>query len=171
MRNNPIILQIGLTAYEPAWEMLLRQIGIAWKVVSERDSLLDNYSVIIVNSETDSVLLHSINDFVQQGGSALYTTNAAKEIKERSTSTSFVTSLPPVENNIYRFFNILDLYSHVIYFHNNDFVETLQYGEGWKVFFGIGVEIILSNGTKERISTNGQAGCRMKWYPSKVKDR
>lgn len=143
-------MQIGLTQDEPAWEILLRQIGIAFKVISDHDSFANDFSMIIVNSTADSAIQQRIEDFSRQGGALLYTTKSVKEIKNRTHTSIFVNSLPPTKKELYEFYNILDLYSDVVYFQNNEFVEIVQAGDGWKIFFGIDVGIVLTSDVKRK---------------------
>ncbi|MFA5833206.1 MAG: polysaccharide deacetylase family protein [Bacteroidota bacterium] len=150
MRNSPVILQAGLTEYEPAWEFLFRQIGIPWKVISQHNYSANDFSVIIVNSELGTDLQSNIQDFVHRGGSALFTTKAKNEIQSRRPTLSYITSIPPTSNPYYEYFDILDLYSSVTYFGNGDFVEIEQSGGGWKAFLGIDIEIVLNNDSKRK---------------------
>ncbi len=150
MRNSPVILQIGLVRYEPAWEMVLRQIGIPFSVLSDSSVLLNEFSVIIVNSTMDVRQQAGIEDFILRGGSVLYTTNSADAISDRTVSRSIVRSLPPSKNDSYQFHGILDLHSRVAFFHNNDFVEIVQNGDGWKAYLGIDIDIILSIGSTRK---------------------
>ena len=150
MRNSSVILQIGLTAYEPAWELLFGQIGIPWKVISPRDFLATDFSIIIVNSQLESDVQSIIQDFIHRGGSALFTMKAKNDIQSRKATQTYVTSLPPASNPYYEYFDILDLYSPVTYFGNGDFVEIEQSGEGWNAFFGIDIEIVLDNNSKRK---------------------
>ncbi len=150
MRNNSVILQIGLIQYEPSWETLLRQIGAAWKVISPEESLVEYYSVIIVNASLDPAMNKNIHSFVAHGGAVLYTTKAITETEQRKKSTTFIASLPPQHTEYYRYFGILDVYADCLTFSNDDIIEIEHVGSGIKVFFGVPVEIILSSTSRRK---------------------
>ncbi len=141
-------MQIGLVRYEPVWELVLRQIGIPFSVVSDGSNLLNDFSVIIVNGTMDTFLQTSLEDFVRRGGSVLYTTNSVNAVDDRTVSKSFVRSLPPSKNDLYQFNGILDLFSRVSFFHNNDFADVEPFGDGWKAYLGIDINVAISTNSQ-----------------------
>ena len=150
MRNSPFISQIGIVQYEPAWETILRQIGIPFSVIDTNISLLQNYSMIIVNSDPVGVLETKLDEFVRSGGAALITTKASKTISAQTHSEKFISSLPPAQNENYRYDGILDLFSKTFFFRNNDLVYRESFGDGWKGYLGFDIGIILSIGSKRK---------------------
>ncbi len=141
MPNNRIKIQVGLTSADPVWDLLLHQIGIAYKVIipSDPEDLSSEYSVIIVNDDRNTPTA-SIDEYLHKGGAVLYTTNAVSAIRRRATSTRNVTSLPPCSNALYTHADILDLDSAVSFFPNNDLADSERAGSGTKYFLGIDLQ-------------------------------
>ncbi len=150
MRNNPVILQIGLIRYEPSWELLLRQIGVPWKVIDVEESLIEHFSIIIVNEEINSSVSSVINSYVTDGGTVLYTSVALQENYTNVLKKKYVTSLPPTQNASYATNGIFDIYEQCYIFSNNDIVEIESIGNGFKAYFGIPCNIILSTEVRRK---------------------
>jgi hypothetical protein len=150
MKNKSVILQIGLLQYEPAWELLLRQIGISWKVISAEEDLSQHYSVVVVNADTNDSIKLSIDAYAADGGAVLYTTSALNHKHSKVVKKKYISSLPPVRNSSYTTNNILDIYKVCYFFSNNDIVEIEPVGNGYKAYLGIPCDIILSIDTKRK---------------------
>ncbi len=145
MRIKPVIVQIGLIRYEPAWELLLRQIGIPWKVITLEESLIEHFSVIIVNEEINPSISSTINSYVADGGTVLYSSIAIQNNYTKALKKKYVSSLPPTQNASYTTNGILDINEQCYFFSNNDIVEIESIGNGFKAFFGIPCNILLSS--------------------------
>ncbi|MDP1678179.1 MAG: hypothetical protein Q8L88_15085 [Bacteroidota bacterium] len=150
MRNKPVILQIGLTQYEPSWELLLRQIGVPWKVISPEEKLIESYSVIVVNNELNDSVDTLIEAFAGEGGTVLYTSLSVNSKHEKIKGTEFVSSLPPTQNVYYTTNGILDVYKKCFFFSNNDIVNIETSGNGFKAYLGIPCDIILSTDAQRK---------------------
>jgi hypothetical protein len=150
MQNSPRTIQIGLTAADAAWNLMLRQIGIASKVISPTDDLYADYSVIIVIKDADQTIQQNIAHYVEQGGSLLFTKNAMHGIADVPTVTKKVTSLPPTKNEHYEYYGILDLHSSLKYFANGDFVHSIPAGNGYKYYVGFDLAELLTTAAKRK---------------------
>jgi hypothetical protein len=149
MRNKPVILQIGLIRYEPSWELLFRQIGISWKIISE-ENLIENYSVIIVNEDIELSINLIIDSYVAEGGTVLYTSTALHNNHSKVIKKKYIASLPPVRNTLYSIYGILDIYEQCLIFSNNDIVEIESSGNGYKAYLGIPCNIVLSSDSQRK---------------------
>ncbi len=142
MDNNIRTIQIGLTAADAAWDLVLRQIGIASHVIAENDDLFTEYSVIIITGNTPSSLEQKIADFVTQGGCILITPKATDAIAAFRPVSKNVTSLPPAKNQYFEYHDILDIFSSLNYFPNGDIVHSVPEGKGFRYAFGLDLDLL-----------------------------
>ncbi len=113
MNEQPINLTIGITTYEPGWEIILRQIGLHWELISDFDALLTKrYSVIILNSHCNTARYNSLREFLRDGGTILSINGYAEQLLSTSSRQIFFESIPPVETEQCTTNDILDIYSH-----------------------------------------------------------
>lgn len=150
MDNVKRKIQVGLTAADAAWDLVLRQIGIASNVITAEEDLSTEYSVIILTGDPDHTLRGHIDSFTENGGCIIITPNAVQSMNEIRTEIRHVNSLPPDVTPFYEYHGILDLFTSLIYFANGDFIQMLPAGNGARFYFGLDLDVIINVRTRRK---------------------
>jgi hypothetical protein len=144
--NHGIAIRIGITRYEPGWELLLEQIGVDWFVIPDLSDLSPSaLSLLIVNSAADGHVLQSVMKYAHDGGAVLFTTGAEKQIRSRATGKQYLTFLPPQVRKEYSFSSIFDLYRTSVLFNDSSITFTEDHGAGTISYLGLDVQGIIDD--------------------------
>ncbi|MEW5797412.1 MAG: hypothetical protein AB1728_00265 [Bacteroidota bacterium] len=113
MNEQAINLTVGITAYEPGWEIILRQIGLNWKVISDFDANIgQHYGVIILNSRCSTAQKNLLHEFLTHSGNILSVNGNAEQLLSISPRQMFYGSIPPITTEYGTANDILDIYSY-----------------------------------------------------------
>ncbi len=105
-------LSIGILSNEPGWEILLRQIGVHWKVISASDELNpEHFSVIIVNIEPTSLQERTLEDYLVAGGAILSLGSFVSRFGKSNLKNKYFSSLPPSQFDSCELLTMTDIYS------------------------------------------------------------
>lgn len=103
-------LQIGLVGYNPGWEILLQQIGISFKVLTNADDLQQN-SVIIVTEKASNTMRELIIEYLEKGGVVLCTHTTFENLTGKSNRKKFIKYILPQQGSYFVNVGFLDIYS------------------------------------------------------------
>jgi hypothetical protein len=149
--NEKQNIKIGILEQQHGWITLLDQIGVHWEVVdfSTKD-LLFEFSVIVVNRTLDNLENDSIQQFIKDGGAAIFTNIGSRFFNNIASSLHYIKSLPPTNKEQYQFHSILDIYDTCTMFSKTNIIHTEEYGNGFKSIIGIDIERIFQKRRRKR---------------------
>ncbi len=105
-------LTIGILRYEAGWEILFRQIGVNWKVLSTSDELnRETFSAIVVNAPPTSLQEKVLEDYLLEGGAILALGSCAQRLVNLKLKTKYFSSLPPSLFGSFAQISMMDIYS------------------------------------------------------------
>ncbi|MBW7887273.1 MAG: hypothetical protein H3C35_02800 [Bacteroidetes bacterium] len=91
-------LHIGITHYQPGWEIILSQIGVDWSICNFSSSLSSNdFSVIILNGYVNEETAYSLQRYVKSGGAVLTINGYGKNIFFKTSTSRYYSTLHPNE--------------------------------------------------------------------------
>ncbi|HTX17988.1 MAG TPA: polysaccharide deacetylase family protein [Bacteroidota bacterium] len=106
-------LVVGILRGEPGWTILLEQIGIDWKVLTDVEDLSpETASVVIVNTVPTSFQQKGLQEFLDGGGALLTTSDHARYFVAGRYKRRWYGSLPPSALGIHSPSGMLDIYAH-----------------------------------------------------------
>jgi len=105
-------LSIGILRYEAGWEILLRQIGVNWKVISTSDELnQESFSALIVNAEPTSLQEKYLEEYLVEGGAILAVGSYVQYLMHSKLKRKYFSSLPPSLFGSFGQMTMMDVYS------------------------------------------------------------
>ncbi|MCX6136569.1 MAG: hypothetical protein NTV54_03625 [Ignavibacteriales bacterium] len=127
-------LTCGIIQQHPGWQTLLDQAGIPWKQVHpDTPVTIDNYAVIIVNSEPTSFQQRDILHFLNNGGSVLATHGHGGSWLGSTLTTQSFTSLLPDPERPFLPDEIVDVFARGIVEQRPRFGSVEQSGAGYSI--------------------------------------
>ena len=144
--NTRISIKIGITAYEPAWEIILEQIGVDWSVLPDFAGLSpSNNSLIIVNSAVTVNQQDALRHYAHNGGAVIFTPSVTEQIQRISFKKKFLRCLPPQKKQEYSFSTLLDIYRKTFVFPNDSLTFSEEFGAGIVSYLGLDVTGIIND--------------------------
>jgi hypothetical protein len=143
--NSPIRLRIGILAEDPAWKILLDQIGVDWSLIgSENDYALSTYSVIIINHIVTEQEKTNLLRYSASGGAIIYTVDEKHEVRKKAVESRYISSLPHTISETYSFSDIFDVFDTTYLFQNGELISSETLEQGLVSYLGIDIKKILS---------------------------
>lgn len=142
-------IEIGLWGYDPAWDVLLDQIGVPWSTVDDISDV-SRYSLVIVHAPVDEEYCKRLDEYVTNGGAVLYTVSERREVVKNARSKVYFKSVPPQVRNAYAFYDIFDMYHDAFLFEEGSLAAVRDLGRGTCSLIGIDVAHLISDATSIR---------------------
>jgi peptidoglycan/xylan/chitin deacetylase (PgdA/CDA1 family) len=139
-----------ITAYDPAWELILEQIGVDWSVLPDFAGLSPSAcSLIIVNSAVTQNQMDILRQYAHNGGAVLFTPPGTDQVQRHSVGNKFLRFLPPQKRQEYSFSTLFDLHRKTFVFSNDSLTLSEEFGAGIISYLGVDVSGIMND---QRIS-------------------
>ncbi|MHB1051234.1 MAG: polysaccharide deacetylase family protein [Bacteroidota bacterium] len=139
-------IKIAITAYEPAWELILGQIGVDWSLLPDFTALSPSaYSLIIVNSAVTQSQADTLRQYAHNGGAVLFTPSETDHVQRHSADYKFLRFLPPQKKKEYSFSTVFDLYRKTFIFPDNSLTLSEKFGTGILSYLGVDVTGIIND--------------------------
>lgn len=153
--TDQIKIKIGVIGSNPAWTLLLNQIGVDWQSVDDSASVSPaSFSLLIVATRNESFSELNIIEFAKAGGVVLFSKKSTTRILSAVRKKEYRTSIQPQIHAEYSFYDLFDLYDDVFLFENDSFVKTEKVGSGIISYLGIDIDKIFA----------ANASCRKSFY-------
>ncbi len=106
-------LTVGILRYEAGWEILFRQIGVSWKLLSTSDELSrETFSAIVVNTPPSSLQEKLLEEYLLGGGAILGLGSCAQRLVPSRHKTKYFSSLQPSLFGSFVQTTMMDIYSY-----------------------------------------------------------
>ena len=137
-------LKVGIFSFLPGWEIILKQEGIPFEIISLNSEIsVNDFSVIIVTELLSPEQTDNILDYLSNGGSVLLGTRIYAQIFKTHIIHKKIKFLIPEKNSIYSSVGLVDIYSKQS-FVKDKYLKSLDSNlKIYKKQFGKGTAIIL----------------------------
>ncbi|MEA3475743.1 MAG: polysaccharide deacetylase family protein [Candidatus Cloacimonadota bacterium] len=106
-------LRIGLTASKPGWQILLKQEGVSYEIIScFSDIKYSDLSALIANGFNSLKQRDNILGYVKSGGAVLVDSEMSSELLNVNMKKFRIKFLIPEKNSIYSAVGLVDIYQN-----------------------------------------------------------
>jgi len=106
-------LRIGLTDNKPGWQILLKQEGVSYEIISCLDVVkYSDFSALIVNGFNSLKQCDNILDYVKSGGAVLVDSEMSSELLNANMKKCRIKYLIPEKNSNYSAVGLVDIYQN-----------------------------------------------------------